>query len=211
MGGIQLMTLKKNLFAALVVGCALAMSANSASAHLFGRGGSCGSYGGGSWGGSYGGSWGGSCGSYGGYSVSYGSWGGGSWGGGSCGSYGGGSCGSCGGSYSYSGGYDGGYASTRVISSTVVASAPAVKTSLTLHVPADAKISLAGVDTKQSGENRQFATTRLAAGQTWDGYKVVVEMNKNGQTLHEERMIKLVGGEAQELSINFDSTNVAKN
>jgi uncharacterized protein (TIGR03000 family) len=205
MGGIQIMTLKKNLFAALVVGCALAMSANSASAHLFGRGGSCGSWGGG-WGGSYGGSWGGSYGSYGGYSVGYGSWGGGS-----CGSCGGGSCGSCGGSYSYSGGYDGGYAGTRIISSTVVASAPAVKTSLTLHVPADAKISLAGVDTKQSGENRQFATTRLAAGQSWDGYKVVVEVNKNGQTLHEERTIKLIGGEAQELSINFDSTSVAKN
>jgi uncharacterized protein (TIGR03000 family) len=214
------MTLKKNLFAALVVGCALALSANSASAHLFGRGGSCGSWGGGSWGshGSWGGSYG-SGGSYGGYSVSYGS--GGSWGGGSCGSYGGGSCGSCGGSYSYSGGYyDGGYASTRVIyegvassraSSTVVASAPAVKTSLTIHVPADAKISLAGVDTKQSGELRQFATTRLAAGQSWDGYKVVVEMKKNGQTLHEERTIKLIGGEAQELSINFDSTAVAKN
>ena len=212
------MTLKKNLFAALVVGCALAMSANTASAHLFGRGGSCGSWGGGwgsyggSWGGSYGGGSYGSCGSYGGgYAVSYGS--GGSWGGGSCGS--------CGGGYSYDGGYyGGGYASTRVIyegvassraSSTVVASAPAVKTSLTIHVPADAKISLAGVDTKQSGELRQFATTRLAAGQTWDGYKVVVEMNKNGQTLHEERTIKLVGGEAQELSINFDSTAVAKN
>jgi uncharacterized protein (TIGR03000 family) len=215
------MTLKKNLFAALVVGCALAMSANSASAHLFGRGGGCGSWGGGwggSYGGSYGGSWGGSYGSggsYGGYSVGYGSWGGGSGG-----SYGGGSCGSCGG-YGYSGGYyDGGYAGTRVIyggvvsstpSTTVVASAPVVKTSLTIHVPADAKISLAGVNTKQSGELRQFATTRLAAGQTWDGYKVVVEMNKNGQTLHEERTIKLIGGEAQELSINFDSTTVAKN
>jgi uncharacterized protein (TIGR03000 family) len=217
MGGIQLMTLK-NLFAALVVCCALAMSTNSASARLFGHGGSCGSYGGG-WG-SYGGGWG----SYGGGSWGGGSWGGsygggyGSWGGGS---YGGGSCGSCGGSYSYSGGYyDGGYASTRVIyegvassraSSTTVASAPAVKTSLTIHVPADAKITLAGVDTKQSGELRQFATTRLAAGQAWDGYKVVVEMNKNGQTLHEERTIKLIGGEAQELSINFDSTAVAKN
>jgi uncharacterized protein (TIGR03000 family) len=214
------MTLKKNLFVALVVAGALVLSANSASAHLFGRrGGSCGSWGGGSWGGSYGGSYGswgggyGSCGSCGGYAVSYGSggsWGGGSWGGGSCGSSGG---------YAY-GGYDGGYASTRVIydgvvssssASTTVASAPAVQTSLTIHVPADAKITLAGVETKQTGETRQFATTRLAAGQSWDGYKVVVEMNKNGHTLHEERSIKLTGGEAQELSINFDSTAVAKN
>lgn len=202
------MTLKKNLIAALVVGCALALTANTASARLFGRGGSHGSWGG-SWG-SHGGSWGshGSHGSWGGHS--YGS--GGGWGGGSCGSHGGG--------YAYYRGHDGGYASTRVIydgvatsraSSTVVASAPAVKTSLTIHVPAEAKITLAGVDTKQSGETRQFATTRLAAGQTWDGYKVVVEMEKNGQTLHEERMIKLIGGEAQELSINFDSTAIAKN
>lgn len=219
------MTLKKNLFAALVIGCALALSANTASARLFGRGhGSCGSWGGGSYGGSYGGSWGGSHGgygggSYGGYSASYGSggsWGGsygggGSWGG-SSGSYGGSaSCGSCGGSVSYYGGDDG-YASARVISSTVVASsAPAVKTSLTLHVPADAKVTLAGVDTKQSGEARQFATTRLAAGQKWEGYKVVVEMNKDGKAQREERTVNLVGGESQELSINFDSTAVAKN
>ncbi len=199
------MTMKKYLFAALVVGCAMSLTANSASARLFGRGGSCGSHGGwgsygGSWGGSYGGSYGG------GYGVSYGS--GGSYGGG----WGGGSCGSHGGGYAY-GGYDGGYASSRVIYSApmAVASAPAVKTSLTIHVPADAKVSLAGVETKQTGEARQFATTRLAAGQTWDGYKVVVEMNKNGQIMHEERTIKLVGGVAQELSINFDSTAVASN
>ena len=202
------MTLKKNLFVALAVGCALALSANSASARLFGHG-SCGSHGGwgGSWG-SYGGSWGGSYGSCGGGYVSYGS--GGSWGGGSCGS-----CGSYGGDVSYYGGYyGGGYASSRVVYGSVASStpsAPAVKTSLTLHVPADAKISLAGVDTKQSGETRQFATTRLAAGQTWDNYKVVVEMEKNGRTVHEERTIKLIGGESQELSINFDSTAVAQN
>ncbi len=215
------MTLKKNLFVALVVGCTLALSADSASAHLFGRGSH------GSWGGSWGsrGSWGshgGSYGSYGGgYVVSYGSggswgggsggsWGGGSWGGGSCGSYSVGSCGSCGGSYSS---YDGDYASSRVVYSSVASttSTPAVKTSLTIRVPADAKITLAGVETKQTGETRQFATTRLAAGQNWDGYKVVVELNKDGQVLHEERTLNLVGGEAQELSINFDSTVVAKN
>jgi uncharacterized protein (TIGR03000 family) len=201
------MTLKKNLFVALIAASALALSASTSFAWGH-HGGSCGSYGGGSWGGSWG-----SGGCYGGYGS------GGSWGGGSCGS-----CGSCGsyggGGYAYGGYYGGGYASTRVIydgvatsqpSSTIVASAPAVKTSLTIHVPADAKVSLAGVDTKQSGEVRQFATTRLAAGQTWDAYKVVVEMKKDGQTLHEERSIKLVGGEAQDLSITFDSSKVAKN
>src|SRR4051812_36142202 len=99
------MTLKKNLFVALIAGCAIAMTASNSFAWGH-HGGSCGSYGGG-WG-SYGGGWG----SYGG---SYG--GGGSWGG-----YSGGSCGSCGscgsyggGGYAYSGYYGGGYASTRVI------------------------------------------------------------------------------------------------
>src|SRR5215212_6314651 len=129
------MTLKKNLFLALIAGSAIALTASNSFA--WGHHGSCGSSGG-SWGshgssGSYGGSWG-SCGSSGGSYGSHGSYGGG---------------------YAYYGGYyDGGYASTRVIydgvatsraSSRVIASAPAVKTSLTLHVPADAKITLAGV------------------------------------------------------------------
>ena len=201
------MTLKKNLFVALIAGCAIAITASDSFAWGFFRhGGSCGSWGGG-WG-SHGGSWGSHGGSWGGGWHSHGSWGGGS-------------CGSHGGGYAYYGGYhDGGYASTRVIydgvaaakrSAPVVATLPVVKTSLTIHVPADAKISLAGVDTKQSGEVRQFATTRLAAGQTWDGYKVAVEMTKDGQTLREERIIKLVGGKAQELSIDFDSAKLAQN
>ena len=202
------MTLKKSLFAAFVAVSVVAMSANTSSA-FWGHHGGCGSSGG-SWGGSWGsrGSWGGSYGSC-----------------GSCGGYVSMSCGSCGGSYgggyAYGGGYySGGYASTRVIydgvvsaspSSTIVAAAPAVKTRLTIHVPADAKITLAGVDTKQTGEVRQFATDRLASGQAWDGYKVVAEIQQNGKTLREERTLKLIGGEAQDLSINFDSTKVAKN
>jgi uncharacterized protein (TIGR03000 family) len=204
------MTSKKHLFVALVAGTVIAFTAGTSHARLFGHG-SCGSHGGwgsgGSWGGSYGGSWGGSYG---------GSWGG-SYGGGSCGS-----CGSYGGGYAYYGGYyGGGYASDRVISrsyvssqpssSTVVASAPTVKTSLTLHVPADAKVTLAGVETKQTGETRQFATTRLGAGQNWGDYKVIAEVEKNGQKLREERTISLTGGKAQELTINFDSTHVASN
>jgi uncharacterized protein (TIGR03000 family) len=206
------MTLKKSLFAALVAVAAIALSADT-SYGWFGRhGGSCGSWGGGSWG-------------------SGGSWGGGSWGGGSCGSYGGysyygGSCGSWGGGYSaYYGGWGyGGYfvessrpvrttivESSRPVRTTVLASAPAtssVKTRLTLHVPAEAKVTLAGVETKQAGEVRQFATTKLASGQSWDDYKVVVEMNRDGKTLREERTITLTGGQEQDLAITFaeDST-----
>jgi uncharacterized protein (TIGR03000 family) len=206
------MTMKKNVFAALLAVAAIAMSAQTSSAHLFGRHhGSCGSWGGGSWGGSYG---------------SGGSWGG-SWGGGSCGSYGGGysscgsygggysscysSCGSYGGGYGYSGVVYGGYAASRPVTRVYVAKAtPTVKTRLTLHVPADAKVILSGVETKQTGEVRQFATSRLSEGQSWNDYKVVVETTRDGQTLREERTLNLTGGQDQDLTVAFaesDSTN----
>jgi uncharacterized protein (TIGR03000 family) len=81
---------------------------------------------------------------------------------------------------------------------------------LTLHVPADAKVTLAGVETKQAGEVRKFSTSRLTAGQVWDDYKVVVELQRDGQVLREERVIKLTGGQAQDLTVNLDSTQIAQ-
>lgn len=211
------MTFKKSLLAAVVAVSAVGMMTESSHAFFGWRHGSCGSSGG-SWGsrGSHG-SWGGSHGGW----RGRGSWGshGGSWGGsyGSSGSWGSsGSHGSYGGVY-YS---SGGYASTGVVYDrvvvresapvTVVSSTPAVKTKLTLNVPNEAKVTLAGVATKQSGEVRQFSTTRLSAGQVWDDYKVVVELERDGQTLREERTLKLTGGEPQELTINFDSNQIAQ-
>ena len=222
------MELKRMLFGVVVAVGALAVATD---AHAFwGSRGSCGSSGGswgssgssgGSWGsgGSCGGSWG-SCGSCGG---SWGSRGGlfrrGSWGSGgsygSCGSCGGGSCGSCGGSAGSAdgayiiGSYGQVYASSTPASSRMQ-TASTTTTRLTLHVPEDAKVTLAGVETKQSGETREFSTSRLAPGQTWDDYKVVVEVQRDGRTLSEERVIKLQGGEAKELSVDFQDMQVAK-
>jgi uncharacterized protein (TIGR03000 family) len=205
-GEMNQMTLKRSLLAAVVAVSAVGFMTESSNA-FFGRGshGSCGSSGG-SWGsrGSHG-SWG--------SRGSHGSWGSrGSWGShGSNGSHG-----------SYGGGYygnGGGYARTGVVYDRVVvresaprtiASVPAVKTQLTLHVPADAKVTLAGIATKQTGEVRQYSTTKLTAGQIWDGYTVVVEMEKDGQVVREERTIKLKGGQPQELTVNLDSTQVAQ-
>jgi uncharacterized protein (TIGR03000 family) len=103
-----------------------------------------------------------------------------------------------------------GYASARPARATVASSA--AKTRLTLHVPANAKVTLAGVETKQSGETRSFSTDRLVAGQIWDDYKIVVETEVNGQPVREERVIKLTGGKAQELSVAFadSGTQVAQ-
>jgi uncharacterized protein (TIGR03000 family) len=196
----------------------------------WGGGGSCG----GSWGGggSCGGSWGsgGSCGGL------FRRWGGGSWGSGgscggsygstgSCGSCGGaavsyGSCGSCGGEGVSYGGYGGevvsGYASSNSAARFAPAGAyaasevSAAKTKLTLHVPAEAKVTLAGVATKQAGEVREFSTSKLAAGQAWENYTVHVELVRDGKTLTQDKKITLTGGSAQELSIDFGAAELAQ-
>lgn len=205
------MMMKTGLWLVIAIVLSLAVANGDAQAFWGSRGsyGSCGSSGG-----SYGsgGSWG-SCGSHGGlfsrvFNGSHGSYG--SYG--SCGSHGGyASCGSAGG---YVVAYRGGpvyYANgQRQAGAVVAAQKPVVRTQLTLKVPAEAKVTLAGVETKQSGEVRQFSTTRLAAGQAWQNYQIVVELDREGQTLREERTVTLTGGRAQELSIGFADTTLAQ-
>ncbi len=82
-------------------------------------------------------------------------------------------------------------------------------TKLTLNVPANAKVTLAGTATQSTGEVREFTTTKLAAGQSWDNYVVRVELEQNGQTLVEERNLSLVGGENRELTVDFNVAKVA--
>jgi uncharacterized protein (TIGR03000 family) len=77
------------------------------------------------------------------------------------------------------------------------------KTKVTLHVPAGAKVTLAGAETKQTGETRTFITSTLKEGQKWDGYVVRVELERDGQTLTEEKNLAIVGGESYELSFDF--------
>jgi uncharacterized protein (TIGR03000 family) len=89
--------------------------------------------------------------------------------------------------------------------------ANAESTDLTLHVPAGAKVTLAGAITKQTGETRTYSTTTLAPGQEWDGYVVRVELEQDGKTLVEEKTLSIVGGESYEFSFDFaqDSTQIA--
>jgi uncharacterized protein (TIGR03000 family) len=81
--------------------------------------------------------------------------------------------------------------------------ANAESTDLTLHVPAGAKVTLAGAPTKQTGETRTYSTTTLAPGQEWDGYVVRVELQRDGKTLVEEKTLSIVGGENYEFSFDF--------
>lgn len=85
-----------------------------------------------------------------------------------------------------------------------------VKTSLILHVPADAKVFLAGRETKSTGPVREFATTQLAEGGEWTEYPVRVELDRDGEVLTREVSISLAAGESREVQVDFDAPQVAR-
>jgi uncharacterized protein (TIGR03000 family) len=87
--------------------------------------------------------------------------------------------------------------------------AASTETSLTVHVPSDAKVYLAGNTTKASGETRIFRTTGLSGSKSWEGYTVRVELERGGRTITKEETITLKAGQSQELSFDFDADKVA--
>jgi uncharacterized protein (TIGR03000 family) len=78
----------------------------------------------------------------------------------------------------------------------------APKTSLTLKVPADAKVWLAGNVTSSTGELRQFETTNLSAGQTWKNYEIRVVTVVDGREQATSKVIELAAGQSLELAID---------
>ena len=184
------MRLRKALCGLVVAVAAVTFAAQDAHAY-WGHGGW------GSWGGSWGGC--GGCG-YGGYGYGGYGYGGYGYGGYGYGGYGYGGCGSCSDCGVSCGGC--GTCGGEGVSPS--------QTKLTLHVPAEAKVTLAGVATKQTGEVRQFSTSQLAAGQAWQNYTVHVELVRDGKTLTQDRQITLTGGTAQDLSIDFGGSQLAE-
>jgi uncharacterized protein (TIGR03000 family) len=85
-----------------------------------------------------------------------------------------------------------------------------VETSLTVRVPAEAKVYLAGNATTASGEVRVFKTTGLSTGKGWNGYTVRVELERDGKMVTEEKVIDLAAGQSKEVSF-FDVDKVASN
>ncbi len=88
--------------------------------------------------------------------------------------------------------------------SSAVAEVNSIATKLQLNVPADAKVRLAGVDTKQEGTEREFVTKRLPAGATWDNYTIEVETTVDGKVVRDNKTISLVGGETRQLAFEFN-------
>lgn len=84
------------------------------------------------------------------------------------------------------------------------------KTKLTLHVPADAKVYLAGQETTSTGEVREFTTSKLAPGAEWNDYTVKVVANIDGQEIVREKTISLIGGQDRDLTIDLGTEVAAK-
>jgi uncharacterized protein (TIGR03000 family) len=83
------------------------------------------------------------------------------------------------------------------------------ETSLTLKVPPDATVFLAGNAMTEAGSVRSFRTTKLAAGQQWPEYKIRVTVERNGQLLSKEQRILLKSGDTKSLTFSFDESLVA--
>jgi uncharacterized protein (TIGR03000 family) len=87
--------------------------------------------------------------------------------------------------------------------------AAGLRTSLTVRVPADARVYLSGNETSSFGVVRHFSTTRLAEGDQWLDYEIKVEVDRDGQTLSREQTVSLAAGDARELTIDFDGPELA--
>lgn len=91
----------------------------------------------------------------------------------------------------------------------LVAANEVVSTTVKLHVPADARVFLAGKEMKQTGELRVFQTTRLPAGETLQDYQVRVVMAE-GDALIGEKTLTLIGGQTQEVEFTSEQRLVAR-
>lgn len=98
---------------------------------------------------------------------------------------------------------------TARVAFALEASEAAPSTTLTLNVPADAKVFLAGSETTSSGEVREFTTTKLAAGQAWENYTIRVTFEQDGQTISREKTITLAAGDNQVVSFEPEAQLVA--
>ena len=83
---------------------------------------------------------------------------------------------------------------------------PSPVTVLSLNVPEDAEVTLAGNLTSATGSLRMFTTTNLKEGESWEDYRIEVAAVVNGKRRVESKTIQLVGGETVDLSFDFGSS-----
>jgi uncharacterized protein (TIGR03000 family) len=90
-----------------------------------------------------------------------------------------------------------------------LSAAEEVTTTLTLKVPENAKVTLAGAETASTGPVRAFSTKQLAKGQVWSDYVIQVTWERDGETFAKEEAITLTAGDNRTLEFNGAETKVA--
>ena len=73
---------------------------------------------------------------------------------------------------------------------------------ITLHVPADAKVVINGLKTKARGTERVYRSNNLKPGFAYD-YEVRIQLSRNGELLEEVRNVRLTAGAGETLAIEF--------
>lgn len=85
----------------------------------------------------------------------------------------------------------------------------APETIVTLHVPENAKVVLAGNETQGDGAVRTFRTRQLAEGQNWSDYTIRVTATVRGTSVTKVKSIDLKAGDHQDLVFDFETESVA--
>ncbi len=83
------------------------------------------------------------------------------------------------------------------------------RTTLIIRLPADAKLFLAGKETKSTGPVREFSTSKLPYGSEWETYTIRAVVDHDGHEEVREKTVALKAGQTRELSIDFDVPQVA--
>lgn len=76
-------------------------------------------------------------------------------------------------------------------------------TKLTVVVPEDASVFLAGEDTVSVGNVRKFVTNDIADGKAWKDYEIRVEVERDGKTIVKTKKISLFAGDEKEFEFKF--------
>ena len=85
-----------------------------------------------------------------------------------------------------------------------------VQTALILHVPAAARVQIAGREITKTGLRRVLTTQRLPAGKELPNLTVRVSLDHHGRTVSKEEQITLRGGRKHELTFEFDDAALAR-
>jgi uncharacterized protein (TIGR03000 family) len=162
------------------------------------------------WGGCYGCGWGG----YWGWGGYYGAWGRGyGWGcGGCCGGWGGyygpyydSGCSSCLGKATY--GTPSASQAAAIASSAPTNSGISTDSGLlTVSVPADAKVTVNGHETRSTGSRRQYYSSGLESGRRYP-YVVRAQIVRDGQVREDTRTVTLTAGQSAAMDFAFDAAS----